>query len=276
MNDPLNPAATRGRPRRRAVSRRPPYEAHQADEVLDAYNDVFRHVPASVMEKYWDLGPERRRPWSCLTTNFRTAKYQQLRTLHERAQDICERDWAARSLQGNVLRGPTREALVAKGEALKAVAEQAPSRLQHRRLPIGLTTDCTRLGPPRKPVRPSCWVTIGTRSSLVRSTRSRARFDRKACTGWTGHHIASPKSLLNGERVMIFLNLMPDYRAPGEATAGDFSQADALPGFLQVLDAVARRYKVTFRSSPGAATPCPPSWASPRGRRSRRWVGPPW
>lgn len=219
------------------------YTPSQVDDVLQAYHRLFpRMTPA--LRAYWDHARER--PWSCITTDFKSASYEQFEQLHRSAVDIDARGLTAPE-EGAALAAAAREAGV--GYSLGICPWTDNGLLET------YSTDKTCLviivAHDWYPIVPVKEHPVGT-PLLVEGLHYTPKY-------WKG----GPQDVFSPSSVLLFLNLYPDYRHPGDTRTGRIATDYSLwlQGFMEAVDMAASTYDEVALISWGA-----PVWETLRSR----------
>lgn len=238
------------------------FHEYSDDEILTvraAYHDIFGRKLSDALVDYLDIGPVRGRPWSCLTTDFRHVTLDQLRAIHEQtARD----DMRFRAGYRAALSDGRLEAYcIHQGHELVQAAERR-SRASNIALgySIGICpwTDHGLL---------ATWSEKKTRAIIIVGhdwypivpAGQDGPHPLDAPLFKRGLHMlaaqpankraqlyvqAAPSAVYEGESVMLFMNLVPEYRPPATAVKGKWVKdyRPYLPGFKAAVEAVVRRY----------------------------------
>jgi hypothetical protein len=203
------------------------YGPDQVAQILHAYRAIFPTITPELAD-YWGL--ERKRTWSCVTTDFHLATFEKLRALHERTLEIDQQglDPGAR---GRAL----REAALATGVGFSIGISPWTDNLLARTYKDDKESVVILLGHDWYPIvtgdRPS-----GTPLISWDSLHEVKRY-------WPG----APEAVLDGSTVGLFVNLYPDYRPPGDPKCGNlakygYSYAQCLSGLDALVAAVRKRF----------------------------------
>lgn len=206
------------------------FSAAEVSRIQHAYRAIFPKLTPALAE-YWDR--QRRRSWSCLSTDFHTATYESLLALHYRVEEIDRQ---------------TDLAVVTKGELLRAASVACDTGFS-----VGICpwTDHL-LGETYSDDHDSVAILLGHDwypivTADARQSESPLRNNvglRYSESYWP----AVPAAILAGETVGLFFNLYPDFRPPGDAKCGPlknygYSYAQCLVGLDAMVESIARRFK---------------------------------
>lgn len=209
------------------------YSQPEVAGIMHAYRRIFPSVPPALAD-YWGYGRER--PWSCLTSDFHGARYDQFVALHEEARRIDTITFADLDAKGAALRSAALEAGVGYSLGINAWTDHllhTTYREELSALTIVLAHD---------------WYPIATTDRVGAMRRSDAPLRKDDnLHGTPGYHAGAPEQVLDGGSVGLFLNLYPDYRPPGAGKTGNlrklgYSYARCLAGLDQLVAALATRY----------------------------------
>jgi hypothetical protein len=210
------------------------YSREQVDRIQSAYRALFPRLTPG-LSSYWNFERKNRHgllPY--LTTNFLEARYEQYEQLSERAGAIemqCASDAherAARLLEASeherigfsIGLSPWTDCSLER--TWSADKEQLLIILAHDWYPITVQRGNTP-HPVDVPLRP-----CGLESDV---------------NGTPKYHYATPPAVLERKPVVLFMNLVPDYRPPGSKPTGKLrGYEDWIIGFDAVLHSVAQRY----------------------------------
>ena len=233
------------------------YSQQEVGGIMHAYRQIFPAVPAALAD-YWGHGRER--PWSCLTSDFHHARYDQFLALHEEARRIDAIAFPNLDAKGAALRSAALGAGVGYSLGINAWTDHLLHRTYHddlSALTIVLAHD---------------WYPIATtdRAGATRRSDAPLRKDDNL-HGTPGYHAGAPEQVLDGGSVGLFLNLYPDYRPPGAGKTGNlrklgYSYARCLAGLDQLVASLNPRYTRVNVVSWGADvwTPLSPRTSAPQ------------
>lgn len=210
------------------------YSRDDVGRIAHAYGRVFPSVSPE-LASYW--GYDRQRPWSCLTSDFRVATFEQFARVHEAAGRIDAMPYSGLGAKGAALRTAALEARVGYSLGINAWADHLlfhTYREDLSSLTIILAHD---------------WYPVATTDRKGRWRRSDAplRTDDNL-EGTTGYHAGAPECVHDGGTVALYLNLYPDYRPPGGEKTGDvrdtgLSYARCLTGLDALVACLNPSYK---------------------------------
>jgi hypothetical protein len=212
-------------------------------KILDAYKHLFPRLTPE-LEAYWNFERLPRHdlvPY--LTTNFHLARYEEFEALHRRVVDITKKDLDVPS-RANAMVQASKAVGVGFSIGLSPWTDDALSltwKAEKTKLVIILGHDWypivvkKRDGSYHQPDSP-LWCYGGLHNT-------------------TKYHYAIPQSVLDRTPVVLFLNLVPDFRQAGARTTGKLDgYEDWLLGFDAVLEAVSKIYEDLTIISWGAHT----------------------
>lgn len=209
------------------------YTRADVARVSDAYRHIFPSVSPALAD-YWGHGRER--PWSCLTSDFHNASYEQFAALQEEARLIDAAQFPSLEAKGLALRDASLSCGIGYSMGINAWTDNLLHRTYH-----GHLTSLTIL-------LAHDWYPIATTDRQGADRRSDAplRTDDNL-HDVISYHAGAPEQVLDGETVGLFLNLYPDYRPPGVGKTGSvgkfgYSYARCLAGLDQLVAALSPRY----------------------------------
>ena len=199
------------------------YSPDEVQQVLTAYKDLFPQTGGS-LNQYWDF--DRQRPWSCLTTNFHCATYENFSALHARWTELKH----------------VEQDIYKQGVALRTASVESGAGYS---LGICPWTDDLLLRTHRTDANAITiiighdWYPIVKKNGLL----SDSPLLRVSLFDVPRYVKAMPKGTLDGSNVVLFLNLYPDYRPPGTDILGRLDRYDE---WLAGLDAVVRAARARY------------------------------
>jgi hypothetical protein len=200
------------------------YSRDEVERVLAAYKDLFPQTGGE-LSRYWDF--DRQRPWSCLTTNFHSATYEQFAALHSQWTALLHVDQDVLQ-KGNALRAASRECGVGYSLGICPWTDDLLLRTYNKdaqAITIIIGHD---------------WYPIVKQDGLL----SDSPLVRASLFDVSRYVKAMPAGTLNGSNVVLFLNLYPDYRPPGMDILGKLDRYDEwLTGLDEVVLAARARYR---------------------------------
>lgn len=210
------------------MSSRQLYSVDEVAHILRAYQSIFPTITAELAD-YWGL--QRKRPWSCVTTDFHAATFEKLQALHEQALEIDRRGLSEQA-RGNAL----RDAALSTGVGYSIGISPWTDNLLARTYADEKDSVVILLGHDWYP------IVTGERSSgtPLMSWDSLHEVERY----WPG----APQAVLDGTEVGLFVNLYPDYRPPGDPKCGNlskygYSYEACLLGLDALVSAACRRFR---------------------------------
>lgn len=237
------------------------YREYRDDEVmtiLAAYRDIFGQQLSDTLVDYWDLHPSRRRPWSHLTTDFRHVTLDQLKRVQSEAaaDDVRFRTGYHSALAD----GGLHAYCIAHG---RVMAERAEKRSRQAGIALGhsigicpwsdhgLLTTWNSSKKQAIIIAGHDWYPIVPANNDGPHPLDAPLFQRGLHTlvGRSGRQFeryvnGAPSAVYEENAVMVFLNLVPDFRPPATPVQGKWlkDHRPYLPGFTAAVEAVARRY----------------------------------
>lgn len=204
------------------------YTPQRVARIQQAYRSIFPKITPELAD-YW--GFERRRPWSCLTTDFHAATYAKLQSLHQQVRAIDDMGLTF-DAKGQAL----RDAALALGVGYSIGISPWTDNLLDRTYSNDADKVVILLGHDWYPIVPDARP-AGTPLMATDSLHAVERY-------WPG----APETVLEGRTVGLFVNLYPDYRPPGDPKCGslhkyEFSYAQCLHGLDAMLVQVRQRFQ---------------------------------
>ena len=180
------------------------YSNEQVEQILHAYRSIFPTISGE-LANYWGL--QRERHWSYLTTDFHTASFQKLQSLHHRTLEIDALGLGVKE-RGDAL----REASLKLGIGFSIGISPWTDNLLERTYSDTKNSAVILLGHDWYPIvisdRPS-----GAPLKASDSIHAVQKY-------WP----TVPEAVLDGTKVGLFFNLYPDYRPPGDPKCGNITK----------------------------------------------------
>lgn len=202
------------------------YADNEVETILRAYRRLVPAIDAP-LRQYWDFGHDR--DWSCLVSDFHTVGAAQLEGFH-RALDQPPNSWSSTTEQGDWLRSTSREHGVGFSLGISPWTDD---------LILRSFKDATRevvliVGHDWYPIVNPAYT---PRSPLVRfSLLDEAIYAR-----------AVPVARATEAGIgLLFVNLYPDFRPPGDETTGKMSikYGPYVDGLMALCSAVACNFRL--------------------------------
>jgi hypothetical protein len=203
------------------------YTPERVARIQRAYQSIFPTITPELAD-YWGLA--RRRPWSCLTTNFHEVTFANLEHLHQQAREIDKMGLPFEA-KGRAL----RDASLATGAGYSIGISPWTDNLLERTYADDKDSVVILLGHDWYPIVPDDRPS-GTPLMATDSLHAVERY-------WPG----APEAVLEGRTVGLFVNLYPDYRPPGDPKCGSlskygYSYAQCLAGLDAMVTQVKKRF----------------------------------
>lgn len=209
----------------------PDYTSSEVQQLLNAYRTVIPTLNPIILD-YLDLGTLRQRKWSCLTTNFHAATLDKIRLFDEA---VRQEDIAKISVQqlGQHLRKLSYDFGVGYSLGICPWTDY----LLHKTFRADLNKVVIILGHDWYPIVPT---NLNVWDSVYPPLRK--------CPVTGNYDLAIPASIKNGEFILFFMNLYPDFREPFAEKTGPLGSIDFykpfVAGFESVCDTIAENYKI--------------------------------
>lgn len=232
------------------------YTDEEATKIFDAYKALFPKLDNMLLE-YWDLKDNKERDWSCLTTDFHKVGLDKIKEFHKVVQDILNGagEKIDRERLGIRLRDVSREYGVGYSLGISPWTDYILSETIERsneRVVIILGHDWYPIVPEK-----------GKLEDAIRPPLSKFPI-------WGKYMNAIPQSITNGNYILLFLNLYPDFRPPFGRKTGRIQGADYhkfTDGFEAVCSMITKKskYEISGIISWGAHT-----WEALKSRTGER------
>ena len=214
------------------------YNLDHAKAIIAAYQDIFPEITPQ-LAAYLDF--DRKRPWSYLTSNFHQATLDQYQRLSDAVEQIERHARANHPVPATELAVELVSAARAEGIGFSLGICPWTDHGLHSTYGGGRTNRLTILvGHDWYPIIPKRAREPHPLNWPLRQDGLHMLPAHKAASYYAG--IA--QSVLDGQSVLLFMNLYPDYREPEEHTTGPVKAgyAGCLEGFEAVLAATRHRY----------------------------------
>jgi hypothetical protein len=210
------------------------YSESETNRLLAAYRHVFGPI-TSELRSYWDL--DRKREWGCLTTDYEKASYAQLLKASKEAVYV-ERNITHTDARGKALRAITQSLGVGLSIGVCPWTDHG----------LHLTYDENHAGQRATIILGHDWYPI-----VPARAKTMHPVDVPLRRGLGLHGVkkyinigAVPRAIYDRRELLLFMNLKPDFRAPGAKSVGPFNPPglDSLRGFEAVVRGLMRNRDV--------------------------------
>lgn len=209
----------------------PDYTIPEAQHILGAYRTVFSDHSLSV-SVYLDIGPQRQREWSCLTTNFYDVTLDAIEQF-----DRAVRNANINEMPKNDLGQYFRQLSIEHNIGYSLGISPWTDYLLHKSFTPELKKIVIILGHDWYPLIPENLQIWDSINPPLRQCPITGSYDE-----------AIPNLFKNGEFILFFMNLFPDFREPFASKTGSLGNADFykpfVEGFEAVCDAIAENYEI--------------------------------
>lgn len=208
----------------------PDYTITDTQRILDAYMALL--PDHSLISDYLDIGPQRRREWSCLTTNFYDVSVNAIEQF-DRAIRMTDVNGLQRNDLGQYFRQLSIEHNVGYSMGISPWTDyllNTSYKPDLKKVVIILGHDWYPIVPKNLRIWDSVYPPL------------------RKCPITGDYDLAIPASIKNGEFILFFMNLYPDFRAPFADKTGSLGNANFyqpfVEGFEAICNAIATNYEI--------------------------------